>query len=200
MKLIKFKNEEYYREVQRATDRRKSKRPSVSPKEIDRIAAHLKKKGESLVCIDSIQGICHGARYGHELDFFKSCLPGAVMVGTDLFDKGDERTVIWDFHKENPEWIGRFDFVYSNSLDHAHDPALCVKVWLDQLKSDGLLFVVWGRSQLNVRGGDCYGAHLDEYMRLFYEHGEVDDLIYVGGKSRRYGRSLKTVVVVKKKE
>ena len=39
------------------------------------------------------------------------------------------------------DWVGKFDFVYTNSLDQSFKPNLAIETWLNQLKPDGYLFV-----------------------------------------------------------
>jgi len=177
MKLTEFESVERYIEVQRRTDGRKSRRSSAKKREIRRIADWIKQQEGSRVRF----GICHGARYGMEVDWFKLRFRRAEIIGTDLFLKGHPGVIEWDFHEVKPEWIGKADFVYSNSLDHSYDPMVCLTTWLGQLKDEGHLFVLWHPCQINVRRGDCFGAHLHEYVALMNEAGRVVDVIYHGG-------------------
>lgn len=96
-----------------------------------------------------IVGICHGVRTGVENNYILSSLPvGSSVIGTDispLVTKFDN-CVVWDFHKSNPDWVDKFDFIYSNSIDQARDPILAISSWLDSLKpSYGLLYLDLGK-------------------------------------------------------
>jgi hypothetical protein len=84
-------------------------------------------------------GICHGSRNGFEQKFFSKNLNGKIL-GTDISDtaKDYEDTVHWDFHDPNPEWAGKCDFIYTNSLDQSWKPKQALQVWLNQLNSNGL--------------------------------------------------------------
>ncbi|MBK6621188.1 MAG: hypothetical protein IPG32_10020 [Saprospirales bacterium] len=46
------------------------------------------------------------------------------VIGTEISDSASKfsHTIEWDFHEVKPEWIGRADFIYSNSFDHSYDP------------------------------------------------------------------------------
>jgi SAM-dependent methyltransferase len=48
---------------------------------------------------------------------------------------------VWDFQDENPEWNGKFDFVYTNSLDQAMKPATALSAWAKQLTPDGRIYI-----------------------------------------------------------
>jgi len=90
--------------------------------------------------------ICHGVRTGRESEKFAEYATN--VVGTEISRESIEynkpnykkSTVVeWDFNKQNLEWIGKFDIVYSNCLDHAYDPLETLEVWIDQLKDNGTL-------------------------------------------------------------
>jgi hypothetical protein len=40
--------------------------------------------------------------------------------------------------KENPDWLAKVDFIYSNSFDHSYDPEKCLNTWIDSLRIGGL--------------------------------------------------------------
>jgi len=135
-------------------------------------------------------GICHGARDGLEVQEFQRVFPAAVFLGTDLFPysgkterdeqfKKEHPVKEWDFSKVSEEWVGKFDLVYSNSLDHARDPVQAMNTWMDQLNQGGCLFVTWSNSDATVRRGDCFGASLYEYIVLANQIGVLHDLLYV---------------------
>lgn len=188
MKLLEFKTYEDYIKSQRKTDRRKSSRIGFNPKEMDAIVLHLD--------FIPIAIMCHGARNGKEVDQFnRSTCSKTHAMGTDLFLKGHEWVIEWDFSKVKEEWIGQFDIVYSNALDHARDPTACVQVWLEQLTENGVLAIQWDTNHIKARGGDCFGASLDEYVTLLNTLGNVTDLLYIG----RTRKGFLVDIIVKKK-
>ncbi len=187
MKLHEFPDHETYLTTQRkGSKRRASRKPVANVQEVAAIADHVDRK----MGIPS-KGICHGARCGTEVELFKRQFPEAGIVGTDLEPHKTDLVTAWDFHEQKPEWIGAFDFLYSNSLDHSHSPADCINVWLEQLKLTGLAYVQWTPAHrlldhsLPHPGGDCFGATLYEYIELFERAGIVHDLLYVGTKLTR---------------
>jgi hypothetical protein len=49
--------------------------------------------------------------------------------------------VVHDFNKPHEKWINKFNFVYSNSWDHAYDIEETLKIWKDQIKEKGFLIL-----------------------------------------------------------
>ena len=90
-----------------------------------------------------ILGICHGSRNGFEQNYLNKINKKIFAIGTDISETAlsFDNSIQWDFHDPNPYWIGHFDFVYTNSLDHAYDPKKAITTWLDQLKKDGKLVI-----------------------------------------------------------
>ena len=86
-------------------------------------------------------GLCHGVRNGFEIKVFAAALPDCLITGTEIGVPIEKFIVQWDFNKVNPAWIGRFDFIYSNSWDHAYDIAATLNVWTDQLRPGGRMFL-----------------------------------------------------------
>ena len=88
--------------------------------------------------------LCHGTRNGAEQKFFKEVYgPQLKVVGSEISDTATQfpDTVEWDFMKPNPDWVGEFDIVYSNSFDHCFEPVETLRVWADQLSPGGSLFI-----------------------------------------------------------
>jgi len=40
-----------------------------------------------------------------------------------------------------PEWDGKADIVYSNSLDHAYDPAQALRAWARSVREGGVILL-----------------------------------------------------------
>lgn len=109
-------------------------------------------------------GICHGTRRGNEQKWFRQYL-SCDVIGTEISESATqfEHTVQWDFHKENPEWIGKADFIYSNSFDHSYDPEACLNTWMKSLRAGG--FCILEHSNLHAPEGaselDPFGAEIE---------------------------------------
>ena len=174
MRMIKFNHAGDYHRVQRRSQMRKSRRPNLLLEEVEDIADCVNFYGFDLTVKNVM---CHGARYGQEIVWFHGQFPGAEVLGTDLFPK-HPAVLKWDFHESREEWRGKFDLIYTNSLDHSHSPEQVVKCWLDQLNDQGLLFVKWSPWHVTVQGGDCFGAQLYEYICLLDYVGKVVDVVY----------------------
>ena len=87
-------------------------------------------------------GICHGARNGFEVSWLRRALGGEV-IGTDISETATRfpHMHVWDFHDDNPDWERRFDFVYTNSLDQAMEPARALKAWAKQIVPGGRMYM-----------------------------------------------------------
>lgn len=184
MRIHRFASDEEYLECQRK--RRRQRDPSIHVAEVLRVCDWLQSHGFPSRCL----GVCHGASLGNEVRLFREALPGSDVIGTDLTPLGED-VIPWDFRKAKREWLGRFDWVYSNSLDHARDPKATVRTWLGQVKPSGVVLVCWSRGhmvpgefELPRPGGDCFEARLDEYILMMERVGTIRDLIYCKTKAK----------------
>jgi len=155
------KNWDYnkYKAAQIALNKRKIKKVWVAAKDIKFMFISQFVKGS---------GICHGARNGFEVKEFNKYVKA---IGTDISDTANKYGLIqWDFHKQNPEWIGKFDFVYTNSIDHSHNHELALRVFMEQLKPGGKCII---HTDVNLKGllhghpGDCFSATKEEFLEMF---------------------------------
>ena len=202
MRQHKFANYYEYRRAQRRGSMRRSGRSSTASAEEIRIISDDVK---SHVVDFAPHGICHGARCGTEVQLFRDQFPESPadhLFGTDLI--GREKLVLaWDFSQRNKDWVGQFDFIYTNSLDHASNPKRVIRVWLEQLKPTGRLYVTWStyhkldERELPYPGGDCFGASLEEYVLLLNKVGRVVDVLFIG--VTELNKLYATVVVERRK-
>lgn len=162
---------ELYKRIQVAGNKRKIDRVWVRESSIILLSNYIKNKIENPTF-----GICHGTRRGLEQKWFKEHL-GCEVIGTEISDTAQEfeNSIQWDFHEENPEWIGAVDFVYSNSFDHAHDPEKALTVWMRSLKPGGICIIEHTESH-GVKHStplDPFGANLEimPYLVLKWSKG-----------------------------
>jgi hypothetical protein len=89
-------------------------------------------------------GMCHGVRNGWEVEELRKSLMCDV-IGTEIAPtaKRYKHVFQWDFHNIKNEWKNKFDFIYSNSLDHAYDAEHCINQWLSCLNDKGKCFIQW---------------------------------------------------------
>lgn len=151
MSLKSYADYETYRAVQIAANKKKINRQMIRQPQIQRIAQAIN------TVIDDVQfGICHGTRRGGEQANFmrflnrKSSQKQAEVWGTEISDTATQfpNTIEWDFHEEYPDWVGRADFVYSNSWDHAFDPEKMFKTWFRSLRPGGVMVIHYGPGYL----------------------------------------------------
>lgn len=132
--LVEFASHEDYVQVQIAGNKRKINRVFADEATISLISDYLRPHQPSV-------GLCHGSRNGSEVRWFREQL-GIDVLGTDISDTASDFGLIqWDFHDRNPEWVGQFDFVYTNSHDHAREPEKAFDAWMEQLSPGGFLFL-----------------------------------------------------------
>jgi SAM-dependent methyltransferase len=201
MRLFKFGDGDetdldLYRRTQIAANKRKINNQWVPEEHIAILSRYMLEQG-----VQVRHGICHGTRRGNEQMWFRTYLgPDADVFGTEISDTATDFpfTIQWGFHDVKPEWLGRMDFVYSNSWDHAHDPERAFAGWASCLRPGGLLLLDHGWNYLPQRVGatDPFGiteAGLIAMLnRVCAPMGKVVDTVD-GGKHKRF--AIRTIVV-----
>ena len=88
-------------------------------------------------------GVCHGTRRGSEQRHLRELTGCDQIFGTDISHTANQfdNTIEWDFHEIKEEWVGKFDLVYSNSLDQSYDPVHCLRQWLKTLSPGGICVI-----------------------------------------------------------
>ena len=170
MKQFHHKDYDQYREAQIATNRKKSTDIWIQPSELEIVATAI---------TDNLHrqphfGICHGVRTGTENKALSRLL-NAEVIGTDLVGRDNVRKM--DFHDEAPQWTGKADFVYSNSLDHSYDPDLALQRWIQCLRPDGILLIHWdpGDEIPKPSAADCFRASANEYRTMLTKYGSLKE-------------------------
>lgn len=137
------------------------------------------KKGEMRAVADIVLenakpafGICHGVRNGWEVRELRKLL-SCPVIGTDIAQTASavEHCISHDFHEPRAEWLGSAGFVYSNSLDHAYDPARALRTWVGQLRPGGVLIVGWFEKS-GIDMADCFSASRDEIDDMLANCGD----------------------------
>lgn len=176
-RYIKAPSPEAYREGQIKTYKKKAKHVWVSETELRVIADHVKDSG-----LVVHKGICHGVRTGHEVHRLRYLL-GADIIGTEIAATDHEYVIEWDFHEVKPEWIGAFDFIYSNSWDHSYDFELILKQWMSCLTERGRCFLEWSGNHAGPENTvDCFGIPFNDLVALINEDYEVETVLKVPGR------------------
>ena len=141
------------------------------------------------------KGICHGTRIGKEVEWFNKHLPtGSYVLGTDIEPSATKfsNTIEHDFHEIKDEWLNSFDFVYSNSQDHAKNPKKAIGNWLLSLNESGFLFIEHNRSHGKKfqDDADCWGVETEilPFLLLQWFGGDfaVIDMIPVKESNAHY--------------
>ena len=146
MKIHNYKDYDEYVKWQIQTNKEKKGWIYVKPATINQIA---KNKPFAATIL------CHGTRAAGEQTFFKKHFPNAEIIGTEISDNATEypMTIQHDFNVQKPEWVGKFDIIYSNAIDHSIDPKATLSTWRDQLSQTGRLYVEYCQNQ-SIPGGN----------------------------------------------
>jgi SAM-dependent methyltransferase len=172
---IKFKDYETYKSNQIVKNKQKIKSVYVSDKELKRISADIKSR------LDPKIGMCHGSRNGYEVFKFKELL-GCEVLGTDISDSARRFGLLQhDFHEIKEDWKNKFDFIYTNSLDHAYDPDKAIENWTKCLSEKGLLYIEHTDDHAGeIDFADCFSAGFDEYVRMISKSIKVIKILNIG--------------------
>jgi hypothetical protein len=201
MTLFEYPDYETYRAVQTAGNKAKLKRQFVKESHIQTLAAAI---DASIGPVGF--GLCHGTRRGLEQAWFTSHLQGNPHVlGTEISDTatGFPNTVQWDFHDRNPDWAGKADFVYSNSWDHAFDPARAFGAWIESLRPGGMMLLDHTREQSpeSANALDPFGITFEKLVAMLErDFGGVARLLPVIDTRKTNPEYRARVVVLQKSQ
>lgn len=137
--LHEYESYEQYKEIQVFHNLRKIENVWADKETLNRVASLLTSRFSKR----PILGLCHGTRNGFEQNYLRNLKVGIEATGTDISNTAAdyENSVCWDFHDTRNDWIGVFDFVYTNSLDQSWKPKQALETWLGQLSDDGILVI-----------------------------------------------------------
>lgn len=173
MKLYKYKNYDEYVKWQKAGYEKKKKNIWVKRANVEKICEYLKGFPHEL-------GICHGVRAGYEQKYFMDFMDCEV-IGTEIGNIDIPNTVQWDFNIQKAEWIGKFDFLYSNSFDHAYQPRRTLQTWAEQVKRGGHIVIEYdqrnehtGEISKKINKIDPVSITVQEISKLFPQWIDCD--------------------------
>jgi hypothetical protein len=174
MKLKSFESYEDYRKSQIKHNLRKKNSVGVKEQDIKMLSEWLLKRNKDLKF-----GICHGVRTGKENEWFENFL-NVDVLGTDI--AGGENILEWDFHNIKKEWIGNVDFIFSNALDHSYNPVMALEQWVKCLNNTGVVILQYskGHGERYVRRCDCFGASLEEYLKMIEKKFRIIEVLTAG--------------------
>ena len=189
MKLHKYKSYDEYYDLQVKCNASKIDNVWAKEKYIKKICEYIK---------GSKRGLCHGVRNGKEVEFFKKYLPGCKVIGTEISPTANnyKNVIEWDFHDIKKEWLSRHDFIYTNSFDHAYNPAKAIVNWIKSLKKGGILIIEHTKRHEESTRYDPFGAEFKELKVFICEmlrcKAEIIDII-----DFKDGRQTKEIIIKK---
>lgn len=166
--VVRFDNYSQYVSVQTEANKQKIKQVWADEATTDLICDYIRRKNPNIKA-----GLCHGSRNGTEVRWFSEKL-GIPMTGTDISETAPEFGLVkWDFHDTNPDWIGKFDFIYTNSHDHAFDPKKAFDAWVGQLAPGGRLIIehTEGHAEDAITPTDPFGVAPQAFPYVILQFG-----------------------------
>lgn len=138
MRVYGYRDYDHYVEQQTLANVKKLNRCWATRDMTSTFAKHYRKFRKDPATI-----LCHGSRNGMEVRWFGEEFPEALVLGTDISYTATKfpNQVQWDMQKENPDWIGKWDMIYTNSLDHVTDFHGTLRTIFHQLTMDGLFIL-----------------------------------------------------------
>jgi hypothetical protein len=114
--------------------------------------------------------LCHGVKSGNECGWFLLHSKPGSIDGTDL-NPVSETVLQWDFNEVKPEWIDKFDIIYSNAFDHSCVPELTHRRWMSCLKQNGKLILEWTPAHNVGNEENPFGGDLHDYGEMIFRNG-----------------------------
>lgn len=172
--LLEFKKSdgsfdyEKYKEIQIQGNLEKINSVWVREENISFLADYIKE-----VVSEVNFGLCHGTRRGKEQEWFSKYL-NADVLGTEISNTAAEfpNTIQWDFHEVKEKWLGKTDFIYSNSFDHTYDPKKCLDQWMSCVSKDGMCIIEHSSGHEQATKLDPFGSYLSYMPYLILKWGE----------------------------
>lgn len=124
-----------------------------------------------------IIGICLGSRNNHERQMLRITMHNENIYSLDIEPQSCADYVM-NFSKLPEEWENKFDFIYSNSIDHAPFPTETYTEWFRILKPKGILLVgfdLWEGIEGEPIATDC-SLFTKESIDEFFENEKYDVL------------------------
>jgi hypothetical protein len=178
--LHEYASYEEYKETQIFHNKRKLESIWADEATLDVVTERVKKEFPDQ---NRLFAICHGTRNGFEQNYIAAKLD-VEIIGTDISETAGQfpRSIQWDFHDQNDEWIGKCDFIYTNSLDQSWKPRSAVSTWLQQLREGGILFIEHTESHGPQDAGemDPFGvkpAYLPYLLCEWFQHHIAIEII-----------------------
>jgi len=198
MKLYKYHSYDEYLGVQIEASQCKFSNSFYDPVSIGLLVEYLLS-----VLLRVEKGICHGVRDGKEVESFitefKKRGKDVKVIGTGVNPETAKikNCIAFDFNKVKDDWIGAFDFIYSNSFDHSYNPEHTLDQWMSCLSQEGFCFIEWtpAHESEGLSARDPFQVSLDEYIKLIERKYTLVDILNNDvnidqGKTHRSDRSF----------
>lgn len=116
-----------------------------------------------------IEVACYGTRNNNERDKIQYLLNGegchAKAFSVDIAPKGNPDYEL-DFNNLPKEWDGKWDIVFSTSLDHALNPSDSFYEWLRTIKPGGLLVISVDQYDSETTETDCSSLSENDFIEF----------------------------------
>jgi hypothetical protein len=145
-----------YVEIETSLNKDKFERTSFSSEEVSAVVENFHRRPRPAG--RQPFALCQGVRNGAEVRHFADHLKFRVL-GTDISDSilGVPDGVMMDFHDCPKLWMGKVDFLYSNSWDQSYDVKACLAHWAGLLAEHGALYLQHTANHLKDSGYSLEG-------------------------------------------
>ncbi len=116
------------------------------------------------------EGICLGTRNNHEREVFRSLFSSDWKIYSNDIWEDSGADFVCDFSKFPRDWQNRWNFIYTNSTDHAIDANDAFNEWLRVSAPGGVLAL--GFCPINT------ADNLNEYGCSSFDFGDLDLFFY----------------------
>ena len=174
-----YKDYQEYVDIQTETNKAKIDAVWVMQEEIMSLCEYVKDNYS-----DEIHNVmCHGARNGTEVRYFKENLSDNWIVeGNDISETASDYELYqWDMQNYNEKWKNKFSIQYTNSFDHVYKPLEALESFMKQCTHDGSVFIQWIENLNNKPlASDPLSMNLKELKEMCSNYASVVNVLDSG--------------------
>ena len=182
-----YKNYQDYVDIQTETNKIKIGVTWVMPQEIESLCEYIVREVQLNNSSTNNHVMCHGARNGIEVEYFKKNLnDNWIVEGNDISETASDYGLYqWDMQDYNKDWKRKFNIQYTNSFDHVYEPRRTIKSFLGQCAVGGSVYIQW-TDNLNNKPlpSDPLSISLEELEAMSKDYAQQVNILDTGMNRR----------------